>query len=68
MLSEIKRKTNTIWYHLYLETKKEYKWISMQNRNRPADIESMFVVTKGEREVEEDQTRGMRLTDTYNYI
>ena len=25
-------KTNTIWYHLYVESKKEYKWIYLQNK------------------------------------
>ena len=49
MFSEINQtKTNTVWYHLYGESK--YKWLYryMQNRNRPKDIENKFMVTKGE--------------------
>ena len=44
-----KPKINII-YHLYVESKKKYKWIYIQNRNRPTDIENKFMVTKGERE------------------
>ena len=42
------RKTNIIWYHLYVESKKWYKWIYLQNRNRVTDVENKLMVTKGE--------------------
>ena len=29
-----KKKTNITWYHLYMESKKWYKWTHLQNRNR----------------------------------
>ena len=33
ILSEVrKRKTNTIWYHLYVESKIWHKWTYLQNR------------------------------------
>ena len=49
-LSEISQiKTNTIWYHLYVESKKEYKWMYTQNRNTVTDTENNLVVTKGRR-------------------
>ena len=35
-----KRKTNTIWYHLYVDPKIGYKWIYLQNRNRFIDLEN----------------------------
>ena len=35
VLSEVrKRKTNTMWYHLYVESKIWHKWIYPRNRNR----------------------------------
>ena len=35
ILSEVrKRKTNTIWFHLYVASKIRHKWIYLQNRNR----------------------------------
>ena len=41
MLSEIsRRKTNTMWYHLYMKSKKIYKWIYIQNKNGIKDIEN----------------------------
>ena len=40
----------------------------VQNRNRIANIENKLVVTKGKREAEEGQIRGMELTDTNYYI
>ena len=47
--SERKRKTNTIWYHLYMESKLWNKWDYERKRNRPTNIESKLMVTKGER-------------------
>ena len=49
ILSEVRRKkTNTTWYHLYVDSKKKkwHKWPYLQNRNRPTDIEKLMV-TKG---------------------
>ena len=40
--------TNTICYHLYVESKMWQKWIYLQNRNRLRCIENRFVVAKGE--------------------
>ena len=48
ILSE--RKTNIIWYHLNMESKKKwYKGTYLQNRNRVTDIRNKLAVTKGER-------------------
>ena len=30
---ESQTKTNIIWYHLYVESKKQYKWIYLQKTN-----------------------------------
>ena len=52
ILSEVSQtKTNIIWYHLHVESKKKkkwYKWTYLQNRNRVTDFENKFVVTKKE--------------------
>ena len=42
------RKTNTIWYHLYVDSKLQLKWTYLQNKNRVRDTENRFVVAKGE--------------------
>ena len=49
-LSEVsqKGKPNTIWYHLYVESKIWHKWTYLLNRNRIKDIEHRLVVAKGE--------------------
>ena len=48
ILSEVnQRETNTIWYHLYVESKIWCKWIYLWNRNRLTDIENRLVVAKG---------------------
>ena len=39
------RKKN-IWYHLYVESKKQHKWTYLENRNRLTDIENKPMVTK----------------------
>ena len=59
ILSEVRqRKTNIIWYHSYVESKKKWhKWTYLHNRNRLTDIENKLVVTNGEREGE-GQFRG----------
>ena len=43
------RKTNITLYHLEMESKKQYKWAYLQNRNRLMDIENKLMVTKGEK-------------------
>ena len=51
ILSEVYQKenrTNTIWYHLYVEYKIWHKWTYLRNRNRLSDVENRLVVTKGE--------------------
>ena len=46
-ISEVSQtKTNITWYHLYVESKKQYKWTYLQNRNRLSDIENKLMVTK----------------------
>ena len=44
-----KRKTNTMWYHLYVESKIWHKWAYLWNRNRTMDVENKLVVAKGDR-------------------
>ena len=50
ILSEVSQteKDKFMWYHLYVEYKKWYKWTYLQNRNRLTDIENKFMVTKGD--------------------
>ena len=50
IVSEVsqKKKTNTTWYHLYVESKLGHKWAYLQNRNRLPDTENRLVVVKGE--------------------
>ena len=49
ILSEVSQKeTNTIWYHLYVESKIWHKWTYLPNRNRLTHTENRSVVTKGE--------------------
>ena len=43
-----KRKTNTMWYHLYVESKIWHKWSYLWNRNWITDIENRMVVAKEE--------------------
>ena len=45
--SNSERKTNTICYHLYVESNIT-KWIYLQSRNRLTDVENKFLATKGE--------------------
>ena len=40
------RNTN-VWYHLYVESKKWYTWIYLQNKNRVTDVENKLMVTRG---------------------
>ena len=49
-LSEVsQKKTNTTWYHLYVETKIRQEKSYLQNRNKFTDIENRLVAAKGER-------------------
>ena len=51
MLSEIsQRKINTVWYHLYVESKKYNKLVNIKKRSRLTDIENKLMITSGERE------------------
>ena len=45
---DLKRKTNTIRYHLCVESKIWHKRTYLRNRNRLTDIENRLVVAKGE--------------------
>ena len=48
ILCEVRqRKTNTVWYHFYVESKIWHKWIYFQARNRLPDIETRLVIAKG---------------------
>ena len=50
ILTEVirKRMTNTVQYHLYVESKIWHKLTGLWNRNRLRDIENRLVVAKGE--------------------
>ena len=50
IVSEVsQRKTNIIWYHLFVESKKIIlTWTYLQSRDRLTDIENNLMVTKGE--------------------
>ena len=51
ILSELsQRKTNTIRYHLYVESKIWPKRTYLQNRKRLTDVENRLVVAKGDGE------------------
>ena len=67
ILSEVsQRKTSIIWYHLFEESKKFYKWTYLENGNRFTDIENKLMVTKedeGERYI-----RGLGLMHVYYYV
>ena len=57
LLSEIsRRKTNTVWYHLYVESQKEHKWIYIYAKSsRLTDIKSKLVITEGEKKEGRDE-------------
>ena len=68
ILSEVSQKeTNIIWNHLYVESKKWYKWTYLQNRNSLTDIKNKLTVTKGEGE-EEGLIRSLGTEYTHYYI
>ena len=41
--------TEKDWCHLYMESKKWYKWTYLQKRDRLTDIKFKFKITKEER-------------------
>ena len=64
MLVKKERKTNKIWYHLYVESKIWHKLTYLQNRNRRR--EQTYGFQGGERE-EEGWTENLGLADmNYN--
>ena len=50
-------KTNTIWYHLYVESKIWHKWTHLWNRNILRDEENRLVVVKGEEGLGKERLR-----------
>ena len=51
ILSKIsQKKTNTIWYHLYVQPKIWHSWTYLRNRRRLNDIENRLVVVSVEGE------------------
>ena len=67
ILSEVsQRKTSIIWYHLFEESKKFYKWTHLENRNRFTDIENKLMVTKEDEA--ERYIRGLGLMHVYYYV
>ena len=49
MLSEINQtKTNTVWYHFYVESKKKKQMNKYNNRNRVADTDNRLSERRGE--------------------
>ena len=66
MLREVSQtKINTVWFYLYVESKKEYKLKDMQKRNRLADVENELVFHG---EAGEGQIRDLGLRDTNHYV
>ena len=63
------RKTNNVWYKLYIESKKINKWIWQKKRERErkfSDIKNKQVVTSGERNGKgQDRDRGSEGTNYY---
>ena len=48
VLGEVsQRKTNTMWYHLYVESKKRHKRTYLRNRKRYKEVENKLVVAGG---------------------
>ena len=46
------KKTNILQYHLYVESKKWYKWTYLQNTTDYTDFKNKFMVSLGERQGE----------------
>ena len=49
ILNEVSQKQNTIWYHLYVESKKWYKRTYLQNRNWLTDRKQTYGYQRGKR-------------------
>ena len=50
LLTEVSQKEkNTVWYHLYVESKIWDKLTYLQNRNRLTEVGNKVIVTKEER-------------------
>ena len=50
MLNEVRQSnTNTMWYHLHVESKIWHRWTYLQNRNRLIDTEDKLIATKREK-------------------
>ena len=48
MLGELsQKKTNTVWYHLYLESNIWHTGTYLQSRNKPLDVENRLVAGDG---------------------
>ena len=62
------KKANTIWYHLYVESKIWHIWTCLQNRNRPTDTEIRRVVAKEVRVGGEGWTGNLGLVDASYYV
>ena len=62
------KKANTIWYHLYVESKIWHIWTYLQNRNRLTGIEIRLVVAKEERVGGEGWTGNLGLGGASYYI
>ena len=44
-----KRKTNTMWFHLYVESEKQDKLMNITEQNRLIDAKNKQVVARGKR-------------------
>ena len=62
-----KRKTNIIWYHLYMKSKIWHQRIYLQNRDRLTDIENRLVGAKREG-TREGWTGNLVLIDANFYV
>ena len=60
---------NTIWYHLYVESKIQHKHtVSAKQKQTDSDIENRLVVAKGEEGVEERSIGSLGLAEANQYI
>ena len=50
-LKKNKRKMNIIWYQVQVESKKQYKWVYIQNWNRLRDRTQTYGHQRGEKRV-----------------
>ena len=66
LLHEVSQKRDNISYHLFVKSKKKYKWTYIQNRNIGLDNE--FMVTKGEYGGQEGWLGSLVLTYIHCYI